>query len=144
MAECAAGALDLEAMMTERRVLIIDDDIELLRQMVMAFRSRAFEVVAAPDGQAGLAQFAKSPTDLVVTDIIMPNREGIETIVALKKRRPSVKVIAISGGYRVGPEDFLNLAGHVGADGVLAKPFKLSKLLDKAEALLPPARAYAL
>ncbi len=129
--------------MTGRRVLIIDDDIELLRQMVMAFRSRAFDVFAAPDGQAGLTQFAKTPTDLVVTDIIMPNREGIETIVALKKKGPSVKVIAISGGYRVGPKDFLNLAGHVGADAVLPKPFKLSDLLDKAEALLGPARAPA-
>ena len=141
MPKLAERALDLGDMMTGRRILIIDDDIELLRQMVMAFRSRAFEVLAAPDGQAGLAQFAKSPTDLVVTDIIMPNREGIETIVALKKRRPSVKVIAISGGYRVGPKDFLNLAGHVGADAVLAKPFKLSALLDKAEALMTPAYA---
>jgi DNA-binding response OmpR family regulator len=131
-------------MMTGRRVLIIDDDIELLRQMVMAFRSRAYDVIAAPDGQAGLAQFARTPRDLVVTDIIMPNREGIETIVALKKARPSVKVIAISGGYRVGPKDFLNLAGHVGADAVLAKPFKLSQLLDRAEVLLTPAHACAL
>jgi two-component system, chemotaxis family, chemotaxis protein CheY len=130
-------------MMAGRRVLIIDDDIELLRQMVMAFRSRAFEVVAAPDGQAGLAQFAKSPTGLVVTDIIMPNREGIETIVALKKMRPSVKVIAISGGYRAGPKDFLHLAGHVGADAVLPKPFKRSELLDRAEGLLGLARAPA-
>jgi two-component system, chemotaxis family, chemotaxis protein CheY len=130
-------------MMAGRRVLIIDDDMELLRQMVLAFRSRAFDVIAAPDGQAGLAQFAKAPRDLVVTDIIMPNREGIETIVALKKARPSVKVIAISGGYRVGPKDFLKLAGHVGADAVLPKPFKLSELLDSAERLLTPANACA-
>jgi DNA-binding response OmpR family regulator len=122
--------------MVQHQVLIIDDDLELLRQMIAAFRSRGFEPLAAVDGQAGLAQFIRTPTDLVVTDIIMPNREGIETIVALKKASPSVKVIAISGGYRVGPADFLHLAGHVGADAVLAKPFKLSALLDAAEALL--------
>ena len=129
--------------MLQRQVLIIDDDLELLRQMIAAFRSRGFEPFAAADGQAGLGQFVKAPTDLVVTDIIMPNREGIETIVALKKASPSVKVIAISGGYRVGPADFLHLARHVGADAVLAKPFKLSALLDAAEALLAAPYAAA-
>ena len=113
-----------------RSVLLIDDDRELLRQMTAAFVIARYDVQAASDGQMGLARFMARPTDLVVTDIIMPNREGIETIVGLKKARPSVKVIAISGGYRVGPADFLNLAGHVGADGVLAKPFRLAALLN--------------
>jgi two-component system, chemotaxis family, chemotaxis protein CheY len=117
----------------------MDDDVELLRQMFCAFRSRDFEVVAALDGAIGLRSFTRDPTALVVTDIIMPNREGIETILALKKLRPSVKVIAISGGLRLGPGDFLDLARHVGADAVLAKPFRPSDLLDVAERLLAPA-----
>jgi DNA-binding response OmpR family regulator len=119
-----------------RSVLLIDDDRELLRQMTAAFVIARYDVQAASDGQMGLARFMARPTDLVVTDIIMPNREGIETIVALKKARPSVKVVAISGGYRVGPADFLHLAGHVGADGVLAKPFRLAALLNLAAQLL--------
>src|SRR3979490_779283 len=113
-------------------VILIDDDIELLRQMVAAFHSAGHRVRAAPDGQVGLAHFMAEPCDLVVTDIIMPNREGIETIVGLRKASPSVKGTAISGGYRAGPDDFLQLARHVGADGALAKPFRLTKLLAMA------------
>jgi DNA-binding response OmpR family regulator len=106
--------------------------------MISVFRSRDFEVVAALDGEIGLRSFAREPTALVVTDIIMPNREGIETLLAVKKLRPSVKVIAISGGLRLGPGDFLDLARHAGADAVLAKPFKPSDLVDAAETLLRP------
>jgi len=119
-----------------RNVLIIDDDLELLRQMAAAFASAGYRVLVAPDGQAGLARFLDTPTDLVITDIVMPNREGIETIVALKNASRSVKVIAVSGGYRVGPADFLSLARHVGADASLAKPFRLSKLVDLAAQVL--------
>jgi DNA-binding response OmpR family regulator len=125
-------------------VILIDDDIELLRQMAAAFHSAGYKVRAAPDGQAGLAHFMAEAAELVVTDIIMPNREGIETIVELRKASPSVKVVAISGGYRVGPDDFLQLARHVGADGALAKPFRLAELVALAGKLLgTPAAAVA-
>ena len=118
------------------RVLIIDDDVELLRQMSVAFVNAGYEVRVALDGQAGLRQFLADPADLVVTDVIMPNREGIETIVALRKACPSVKLLAISGGYRAGSGDFLKLAKHVGSDGVLAKPFRLSDLVKLASSVL--------
>jgi DNA-binding response OmpR family regulator len=104
--------------------------------MVAAFHSAGHRVRAAPDGQAGLAHFMAEAADLVVTDIIMPNREGIETIVELRKASLSVKIIAISGGYRVGPDDFLQLARQVGADGALAKPFRPSELVGLARTLL--------
>lgn len=119
--------------MISPRVLLIDDDAQLLRQMSVAFIGAGFIVQTAADGQAALGRFLRAPTDLVVTDIIMPNREGIETIVALKKANPLVKIVAISGGFRVGPADFLELARHVGADAVLAKPFRLSDLISLAE-----------
>jgi CheY-like chemotaxis protein len=120
-----------------RSILLIDDDLEFLRQMATTFRGAGYTVRAAADGQAGLARFIAEPVDVVVTDIIMPNREGIETIVALKKADPAVKVVAISGGYRIGPQAFLDLARHVGADGALGKPFRLGELLDLVAKLLP-------
>jgi DNA-binding response OmpR family regulator len=127
-----------------RSVLLIDDDLELLRQMATAFVQAGYRVHIAPDGQDGLARFLAAPTDLVVTDIVMPKREGIETIIALKQASRSVRVLAISGGYRVAPADFLALAQHVGADGGLAKPFRLAELIDlAAEVLLEPAKANA-
>lgn len=124
--------------MRGRKILLIDDDIELLRLMTAGFRAAGAEVEVAVDGQAGLARFTARPADLVVTDIIMPNREGIETIVALKKACPATKIIAVSGGYRVGPEDFLALARHVGADGALPKPVRFAELLRLASRLLEP------
>ena len=130
--------------MRGQKVLLIDDDVELLRLMIAGFKAAGADVEAAPDGQVGLARFTARPAALVVTDIVMPNREGIETIVALKKAGPATKIIAISGGYRVGPADFLALARHVGADGGLAKPFRPAELLRLAAQLLgvpKPARA---
>jgi DNA-binding response OmpR family regulator len=124
---------------TMRSVLVIDDELELLRQMAVALRSAGYRVDVAPDGQAGLARFLKAPTDLVVTDIVMPNREGIETILALKRASATVKVIAVTGGYRAGPDDFLNLARHVGADAGLAKPFRLRDLVALAANVLAPS-----
>lgn len=117
-------------------VLIIDDDTELLRQMTLSFVRAGYDVQVAPDGEVGISRFLEAPTDLVVTDIIMPNREGIETIMALKTASPSVKVLAISGGGRIGSANFLELAHHVGADGTLAKPFRPSALTSLAEDVL--------
>ena len=129
--------------MNPTRVLLIDDDVELLRQMSLAFHGAGYDVAAAPDGQVGLARFAKSAFELVVCDLIMPTREGIETIVALRKANPGLRIIAISGGYRVGPQDFLDLARHVGADETLAKPFRPSELIALAARVLaaPAGRA---
>lgn len=113
--------------------------------MAVALVSAGYRVRVAPDGQAGLAQFLESPTDLVITDIVMPNREGIETIMALKKASQTAKVIAVTGGYRVGPTDFLHLAQHAGADAGLAKPFRLGDLVQLAGRVLasPPLAATA-
>jgi DNA-binding response OmpR family regulator len=124
------------APVAQKRVLLIDDDIELLRQMSAAFSLAGYQVRPAPDGKVGLARFTAEPPDLVVTDIIMPTREGVETIVALRRASQDVKIIAISGGYRVGPDEFLTLARHVGADAVLPKPFRLAKLVMLADGLL--------
>jgi DNA-binding response OmpR family regulator len=128
-----------------RSVLVIDDELELLRQMAAALVSAGYRVQVAPDGQAGLARFLEFPTDLVITDIVMPNREGIETIMALKKADHTAKVIAMTGGYRVGPKDFLHLAQHAGADAGIAKPFRLGDLVELAGRVLasPPGGAAA-
>jgi DNA-binding response OmpR family regulator len=122
--------------MVGKRVLVIEDDAELLQLMSIAFDAAGYEVKSAPDGQQGLTLFENWPADLVVTDMVMPIRDGIETIVALKETRQPVKIIAISGGFRVGPEDYLTLARHLGADDTLAKPFSLTSLVSAADQLM--------
>jgi CheY-like chemotaxis protein len=76
--------------------------------------------------------------DIVVTDIVMPEREGLETIMAIKSARPDVPILAISGGGRIGAPPFLDLARRLGADDVLAKPFRTAQLVERIAALVSP------
>ena len=111
------------------KVLIIDDDVALLRLMAMAFQRAGFTTVAADNGRAGIRMAGAHHPDLVVTDIVMPDIEGIGAIRAIKGGKRPPKVIAISGAGRGRGSDYLLWASHLGADEVLAKPFRMSELL---------------
>ena len=117
-------------------VLLVDDDIELLRQLAIAFLRAGHEVQCAVDGEKALAQFDAAAPDAVVIDLIMPVREGIETIIAMRARRPDAKILAISGGLRRSPETFLSMALRLGADAVLPKPFLPSEAVAAVRRLL--------
>ena len=111
-------------------ILLIEDDHNLRSVLVMALEKSGHEVVEAPNGKIGMKEFRKRPADLVITDIIMPEKDGIETIMTLKKEFPDVKIIAISGGGR-GPADlYIKQAEILGATRGLTKPFTVSELLD--------------
>ena len=88
------------------------------------------------NGVEALASQSAGPFDLIITDIIMPEKEGVETIIELKKLHPSPKNIAISGGGRTRNLDFLKLAEEFGADSVLAKPFSEDELMEHVNACL--------
>ena len=96
---------------------------------------KRIEVVVAADGREGLKAYLANPTDVVVTDILMPEKEGIETIIELKREHPNVKIVAISGGDPAGNTDFLEMAGLLGADRILQKPFRPKELLATIEDL---------
>ena len=101
------------------RILVIDDE-QLLRSTVVTILTRAgFSVEEAPDGQAGIAMFHKSPPDVVITDIFMPNRDGIETIKELKHSSPRTKIIAMTGGGNLLMMEMASAAKLLGADHVL-------------------------
>ena len=117
-------------------ILIIDDD-DQFRGMLRQFIERnGHEVTEASGGKEGIRLYQENPTDLIITDLIMPGKDGIETIQELKKIFPRVKIIAISGGGRLGPEDYLHLAKMLGAKRILSKPIKLSELSKTIEELL--------
>lgn len=124
-----------------RTVLVIEDEPLLREAMARAFRKSNAKVLVAADGAEGLRRFNGASPDLVVTDIIMPEREGIETLMSMKAARPSVPVLAISGGGQTPAGEFLALAASLGADGVLAKPFRAQELTDAAQALFMKADA---
>lgn len=117
-------------------ILIIDDD-ETIRVLLRTILEREdYRVLDAPDGAKGIKQYQESPTDLVITDLIMPGKEGIETIRELRKGFPHVKIITVSGGGRIGPESYLKMAKGVGALRTLRKPFDRMGLLKTVEEVL--------
>jgi DNA-binding response OmpR family regulator len=117
-------------------VLIIEDDPIMLRNLAQWFQQAGCKVMVAHDGIEGLEQFNKLRPNAVVTDIIMPNREGVETLMAIKVQAPEVKILAISGGGRLGSTDLLAMARTLGADAVLAKPFRSTDVVDAVTRML--------
>lgn len=118
-------------------ILVIDDDNDV-RQLVCDYLQQAgFFVCQAENGNQGLAHLQAQPLpDLIVTDILMPEREGLETIIAVRRTYPKMKLIAISGSYSRHKSSFLSIAKKLGADVVLPKPVDLDLLLEKVNLLL--------
>jgi CheY-like chemotaxis protein len=120
---------------TMATVLVIEDDQEV-REYLVAVLSRAGHTVsAACNGRDGVARFQEQPTEVVITDIIMPEKDGIETILDLRREHPQLKVIAISGGGRSTPENYLHSARLLGADRAIRKPFKNEEILSAVSEL---------
>lgn len=118
------------------RVLIIDDE-PMVRETVRAMLdSGGHDVIEAVNGRDGLEKMRADRADLVITDIIMPEMEGIEALLTLLTEFPGLKVIAISGGGRTGTHDFLGVAAKLGAAKTLQKPFTRAALLDAVQACL--------
>ncbi len=112
-----------------KRVLIIDDEPLARYTMKAILEEEGFEIMEASNGQEGIDADKAMPADLIITDIIMPDKEGIETIVEFQRERPEVKIIAISGGGRLKSNVPLKLAQKVGATRVLSKPFGVVELI---------------
>jgi len=118
------------------RILVIDDDLQI-REMLTKFSERAeYEVLAAPDGKAALKLHSANPVDLIITDIVMPEEDGLETIMELRRRFPEVKIIAISGGGKIEANKYLDIAKVMGAQRAFSKPFELAELLEAIRELL--------
>jgi CheY-like chemotaxis protein len=125
------------------RILVIEDDTDERELFKVALKRAGYEVVGAPDGQVGLELFYQQPFPLVITDIFMPEKEGLETIFELKRTFPDVHIIAISGGSTLGhhsgtfqADEALEVARVAGAERTLDKPIDLKQLLQTVEELL--------
>lgn len=117
------------------RILVIDDE-ELVRLTIRSsLEPHGHEVIEAENGVVGLRLFAESDPDLVICDIIMPDKEGIETIAELRRDNPDLPILAISGGGRINKLSYLEIAGQLGANAILPKPFRPKAIIEKVEAL---------
>lgn len=122
--------------MSKVRILVIDDDADLRSMLQMYLESEGYEVAVASDGREGMRVQKQAPADIVVTDVFMPGKEGIETIRDLQRDFPGVKIIVMSGGANLARMDYLNVAVLMGAVRSLRKPFEpaeLSQLLRELE-----------
>ncbi|MFQ6113091.1 MAG: response regulator [bacterium] len=118
------------------KILVIDDESQVRMMLREILEDEGYEVAEAPDGKAGLELFRNEPTDLVITDIIMPEKDGLATIRELREISSDVKIIAISGGGHVVRTDYLQVAQIFGAQRVLRKPVGYNELLRAVAELL--------
>ena len=124
-------------------ILVIEDDPLIRQSLVKVLRREGHEVRDAAHGVAGVKSFRAQPAELVITDLVMPEQEGLATIMELRQIDPGLRIIAISGGMANDPKLYLQLAEKLGANRVLGKPFLAPELLAVVTAVLaqprPPA-----
>jgi CheY-like chemotaxis protein len=117
-------------------ILIIEDDNDLREMLKVSLHRRKYTILEAQNGKDAITHFKPSVTDLVVTDLIMPEEDGLKVIMKLREIKPSIKIIAISGGGKAGPGSYLNLAKALGADVIYSKPFSVNDMIKKIGELL--------
>lgn len=117
-------------------ILVIDDDAYVRLMLRSVLEHEGYEVRDAGNGKEGEKCYRENPVDLVIMDIFMPEKEGLETIMDLKRDFPDVKIIAISGGGQIGPENYLNMAKDLGAMRIFLKPVERKELLKAIGELL--------
>jgi DNA-binding response OmpR family regulator len=115
-------------------IIVIDDDPDIRELIKSALESAGHKVSVAPDGREGIRQCRAAQFDLVITDLFMPEQEGLETIKQLRMQAPDVRIVAISGKPTGGT--MLEVAKRLGADAVLPKPFMSDELLEIVEQTL--------
>lgn len=121
------------------KIVVIDDD-RLVRDTLLNYlEGDVFDAVGAIDGHQGLDLVEAHKPDVVITDILMPNKEGMETITELKRTYPDIRIVAISGQYQSGITSYLDLARRLGADAVLAKPFSRKDFIETIMRVAAPA-----
>ena len=124
--------------MASESVLLVDDDPLVRQSLERMLASAGYRVTAAENGRAALAavQAATEPFDLILTDIIMPGMDGVETIMEIRRRHAGARILAMSGGGRLRSEDLLDMARKLGAAATLNKPFRQHELLAKLRDVL--------
>jgi CheY-like chemotaxis protein len=112
-----------------KRILIIEDEDSVRAVLVDALHDAGYDVLEASNGKEGINLYREAPTDLIITDLIMPEKEGLGTIMELRCDSPHVKIIAMSGGGMSSGNDYLRIAQKLGAKRTLSKPFDLEDFL---------------
>ena len=121
-----------------KRILVVDDEVQIRTVLTHMLEQEGYAVQVAENGEEGLDLIGKIAFDLVITDMVMPVKDGLEFIMELVRDYPDLKIIAISGGGVIKAERYLTMAGYLGDIATLEKPFKLDVLLELVRKLLAP------
>jgi DNA-binding NtrC family response regulator len=122
------------------KILVIDDDPGFRKMINLTLTRAQHQVIEAQDGNEGLLRFKTDRPDLVISDIVMPEKDGIATILEIKTISPAMPIIAMSGGGTNIGMQYLGAAGKLGADSILPKPFRPADLLDLVNRMLADRR----
>ena len=118
------------------RVLVVEDDPETLETLGRLFTRLGHQVVLARDGVEAMKRLSAEPIDLLFTDLVMPDQDGLGLIREVKRDQPGLLIIAFSGAGVGGPVDYLKAARLIGADATLAKPFSTEEMIEAVERVL--------
>ena len=128
-------------MSNRNRILVIEDEAGVRTLICRALTRAGYEVVGAGDGLEGIRQFSATAFDLIITDIVMPETNGMEVISFMRKQNPSLPVIAISGGGMMEAELYLKMATAMGVSAVLRKPFDVQSLIEIVAQNITPGKS---
>ena len=117
-------------------ILVVDDDDQLRTMLQHMLERLGHEVTLASNGNEALALYRQKQAEVIFLDLIMPGKEGIETITDLRREFPCAKIIAMSGGGRMGPQNYLDLASKLGALRTMSKPFTFAQVQQVVEEVL--------
>ena len=117
-------------------ILIIDDDDSVRESLRRTLHKEGYTIMEASEGRRGLKQLERQPVDVILLDMFMPDKDGLETIMALRRTHPGMKIIAMSGGGFKGRVDVLDVAKKLGVRRTLAKPFTREELIEAVEQVL--------
>lgn len=119
-----------------KRILVIDDEMRVLEVLCDILRVEGYDVDTATNGTEGVQLFRRGSYDLVITDMVMPGKDGLQTILDLRKEVPELPVIAMSGGGTISKERYLAVAGYLDKVITIAKPFSVDSISEAVTKLL--------
>jgi DNA-binding response OmpR family regulator len=117
------------------QILIIDDEPVIGSMLKKVFEREGYNVIVASNGEDGMKLYKEKQPDIVITDLILPGKEGIQIIMELRKEDPNLPIIGMSGGGYIDPDSYLHLAKSLGANAVFTKPIKIEELLNIVKTL---------
>ena len=122
--------------MNKKTILVLDDNEDIRRLLNLMLSVEGYNVVEASETDQALTNIRDTNIDLIITDLIMPDKDGLEVIKELRRGFPKIKIIAISAGGRIGPSTYLDMAGKLGADRVFNKPFNQQEIVEAVKELI--------